>query len=575
MNDRRGLSQILFGFLPDQTVDLSKRVWRVRRWVLPRHLDVDRDTVRHELIRAIRPWTVAGRDGRLAEDLFKGLPLHVLEINEHRGAEVEQFPRVFRCTTCSRLERRDDRVCLCGARAFVQWHFVAYHDCGYVGPPRFLRCPSHDQVRVILPGTAAARGLRFECPVCSRQLHKGFFMGGRCSDCEEDTPLRHDVHRAAQVYSAKTLTVVNPPDAVTAMTLRNPTTAAHKLDWVIEGMPVDGSGGGPSVDTVVAGLLAAGLPEAAAREQAEKMASEGALGVGGEQQRIGVATEQLAEIQQAALRLWLATSGGRVTVVDLGDEAHVHDHQRFETLYPQALRSCHLEAVELLNDFPVLTCRYGYTRGSTTPGQATLRRYRARDRAIAVYGQLARTEGLLFRLDPVAVAEWLVRRGRLEDPPKEASEARVRVLEIAKIPDPYDERREDAGSDVLTLVHSLSHRLIRRIANLAGIERDAIAEYLVPEHLAFVLYAATRGDFVLGGMQALFEHDLHVALNEVAYGEARCPLDPGCRRHGRACVACLHVGEPSCRHFNRFLDRNVLFEANIGYLAVKAPTCAI
>jgi hypothetical protein len=77
---------------------------------------------------------------------------------------------------------------------------------------------------------------------------------------------------------------------------------------------------------------------------------------------------------------------------------------------------------------------------------------------------------------------------------------RARILEVARIPDPYDERGDDAGSDVLTLVHSMSHRLIRRIASIAGIERDAIAEYLVPEHLSFVLYAATRGDFVLGGM---------------------------------------------------------------------------
>jgi hypothetical protein len=290
-----------------------------------------------------------------------------------------------------------------GATTFVQWHFVAYHDCGYVGPPRFLRCPTHDQVRVILPGTASARDLRFECPVCSKQLHKGFFMGARCDNCEEDTPLRHDVHRAAQVYSAKTLTVVNPPDATTATTLRDPTTAAHKLDWVLEGLPIDGARSGPSIETVVAGLVAAGLPEAEARLQAERIASEGALGGGsGQQRRIDVDAEELSEIQQAALRLWLATSGGRTTVSDLASNASAQDRPRFETVYPRALGDCGLEAVELLDDFPVLTCRYGYTRGPSTPGQATLRRYRTRDGAIAVHGQLARTEGLLFRLDPVA-----------------------------------------------------------------------------------------------------------------------------------------------------------------------------
>jgi hypothetical protein len=566
VNVRRGLSQILFGFLPDQTVDLSGRVWRVRRWVLPNHLEVDRETVRRELIRAIKPWTVTGKDGRLAEDLFRGLPLHVLEVNEHRGAEVEQFPKVFRCRTCSRLERQDDRRCACGEKVWVQWHFVSYHDCGYLGPPRFLRCDVHGQVRVQLSGTASSRDLRFECPICHKQLHKGFFMGARCDNCDADTPLRHDVHRAAQVYSAKTLTIVNPPDATTAAVLRDPTAAAAKLDWVLKGLPIDIADAGPSVETVVAGLVAAGLPEPAARQEAERMAVEGTLGGGGPLERVELTADRLADAQEAALRLWLATSGGRRTIDDLGAGASTRQLEVFATAYPEAVRACGLEAVELLDDFPVLTCRYGYTRGPSTPGQATLRRYSTRDGAIAVHGQLARTEGLLFRLDPVAVASWLQRRGHLDHVPSDSVEARARILELAPIPDAFDEEDGGAGSDVLTLVHSLSHRLVRRVATLAGIDRDAIAEYLIPEHLSFVLYAATRGDFVMGGMQALFENDLHLALSEVAHGESRCALDPGCRNHGRACVACIHLGESSCRHFNRFLDRDVLFEPEQGYL---------
>ena len=32
MRVERGASQVLFGFLPEQTVDLEGRVWRVARW---------------------------------------------------------------------------------------------------------------------------------------------------------------------------------------------------------------------------------------------------------------------------------------------------------------------------------------------------------------------------------------------------------------------------------------------------------------------------------------------------------------------------------------------------------------
>jgi hypothetical protein len=110
-------------------------------------------------------------------------------------------------------------------------------------------------------------------------------------------------------------------------------------------------------------------------------------------------------------------------------------------------------------------------------------------------------------------------------------------------------------------MHSYSHRVIRKISAFAGIDRDSLSEYLVPLHLAFVVYASTRGTFVLGGLQALFEHDLDEALHEVVRSESRCPLDPVCADHGRACVACLHVGEPSCRFYNQFLDRDALFGA--------------
>jgi nitrite reductase/ring-hydroxylating ferredoxin subunit len=47
-----------------------------------------------------------------------------------------------------------------------------------------------------------------------------------------------------------------------------------------------------------------------------------------------------------------------------------------------------------------------------------------------------------------------------------------------------------------------------RCVVVCGIERDALSEYLVPGHLGFFVYAGARGDFVLGGMQAVFESNL-------------------------------------------------------------------
>jgi hypothetical protein len=143
----------------------------------------------------------------------------------------------------------------------------------------------------------------------------------------------------------------------------------------------------------------------------------------------------------------------------------------------------------------------------------------------------------------------------------------VAVAEAAVVPQPGQAvDASSTGARLLTLIHSYSHRVIRRISGFCGIDRDSLSEYLVPQHLAFIVYATSRGDFVLGGLQAVFEHDLDKVIDDVVGGEHRCPLDPGCEKEGGACVACLHVGEPSCRHYNQYLDRAALFAAD-GYLA--------
>jgi hypothetical protein len=165
------------------------------------------------------------------------------------------------------------------------------------------------------------------------------------------------------------------------------------------------------------------------------------------------------------------------------------------------------------------------------------------------------------------VVEWLRRRGHGLPACDDARAARLAILRHSVVPLPgTDTGDPTTGSDLLTLLHSLSHRIIRQAAFIAGIDRNSLAELLVPAHLGFFVYAAARGGFVLGGLQAVFETELDRLLDAAVHGEHRCPLDPGCSAAGGACVACLHVGEPSCRYFNGYLDRSTLF-ARDGYLS--------
>jgi hypothetical protein len=564
---QRGIAQVVFNFLPDQTADLAGAIWRVERWAEPRLVAVDEQVLRSEILRSIYPWTAAGRDSGLADDLERGHEISVIAPSEDGYVAVQAFPRNYRCTVCGRIEETSSRTCRCGADSWRQFAFVTYHECGRSDTPWIPRCPTHKQVRVDLPRSAATSDLVFECPVCRRQTSKGFPLLN--CECGAGT-IKYNVHRAAVVYTSRSTVIVNPPSQARAEALRAAGARDRVLEWILEGMEeADPLAGAPTVDVLVAQLIESGVPEEAARAAAAFAAEKAGGAVGTQTSRrptLDPAREDVA--LDAALQLAYATSGGRVRVDDLVVTARPALQARYQHSYPPAITRGGLAAIELLDDFPVLDAVYGYTRGGQRAAESTLRPFRGPGSSLRIHGQLSHTEALLFRLDPVLVARWLSSRGQINTPPTTASEARALILQQAVIPRAGDlVESPTLGSDLLSLIHSYSHRVMRRASAFCGIDRDSLSEYLVPLHLAFAIFASTRGDFVLGGLQALFEHDLDHAMDDIVAGEHRCALDPGCATNGSACVACLHVGEPSCRYFNQFLSRDTLF-GDDGYLAL-------
>src|SRR5437588_12723428 len=101
MREWRGASQILFGFLPEQTVDLRGRVWKVTEWVNPIRDSVDQETLKRELRRQAGPWAAAGRDGKYVENLHRGFDVQVWSLNTQNGVKVDPFPNVWVGKKCN------------------------------------------------------------------------------------------------------------------------------------------------------------------------------------------------------------------------------------------------------------------------------------------------------------------------------------------------------------------------------------------------------------------------------------------------------------------------------------------
>lgn len=561
MKDSRSASQILFGFLPEQTVDVKGGVWKVSKWHVKQIVDIDAEALRRALIGAAHEWETAGLDGNFVKALRSGADVRVHSLDRDRGVLVDAFPKKWRCKSegCGRLHDTPTAACGCKTKArHGQLPFVLFHDaCGEIREPFYPTCPQHGQVRMRLPGTANPTEIKLSCPVCDRQLSPAFLRTkckcGLTGSRPKGELMEFNVHRAAAVYGPRGVVLINPASKAQARRLADAGGDSASLTWIAEGMDaewVDQLEGGEAAairrefervglppDKIAAAIAAAGIVE-------KKMKEVDCSPAVAEQARL--------EAGQIAL----ATSEARLTLKNLLERAPINLKDRYGVAYPRALSAAKLERVDLIDRFPILTGHYGYTRGGQDPGQSRLRVFREK-MSYVVHGDLGATEALLFRLSPPAVRDWLSERGhRIDeaDGSREAYEAILRAMG-------NDASQSPVGHEVTTLVHSISHRMVRHAAFFAGIDRNALSELLFPTTLAFVMYAVPRGGFVLGGLQALFENDLHDLLERAVHDESRCALDPGCGANprGAACAVCLHLGEPSCRMYNTALDRKIMF----------------
>ena len=556
MRVSRGRSQVLFGFLPDQTVDLYGRIWKVDQWLHTKRSDVDTSSLVRELRKLASAWD--GNDSGYLENLFRGRTVVVQELTSGTTVKVEPFPNVWICSECKRYARNPASPCRCGASRWGQLPFVGYHECGSLREPYIPTCPTHRQVKIVLPGTASAAEILFQCPECNSVLRTGFgFPPCGCGSGR----MQFTVHRAASVFTPRTVVVVNPPSRQQVERLNQAGGPQRALSWAVGGMSQHSATEAPmTAQGLRERLLADQLPPDVVDAMVKAAVDSGALAEHGDQPiQLPDAVLEQAEADAVTLAMGVATARTRLEDMVQSTEPFTERGELYRTAYPSALRRAGIEALELVDRFPVLSGSFGFTRGKSEPGSSTLKPYRDRAGNYIVYADSSETEAWLVRLDPERVGTWLRQRGHAIDPFTDARSARLSILRGCRVP----ERGEDvntptAGSDLLTLVHSFCHRLLRRAAVFAGIDRNGLSELLVPTHAAFFLFASSRGDFVLGGLQAVFETELENLLEDFVNAEHRCPLDPGCTRAGGACMACIHIGEPSCRFFNRHLSREVL-----------------
>ena len=182
-----------------------------------------------------------------------------------------------------------------------------------------------------------------------------------------------------------------------------------------------------------------------------------------------------------------------------------------------------------------------------------------------------RGEGVFLELREHAVAHWAAQATGHE---------RMQALEGAfRRWCHYRGRVAPAAFPVarLTLIHTLSHMLIRQVALECGYSSASIRERLyigtpqAPTAGVLLSTAASDSEGTLGGLVALGEPRYLRRLLDQAFRDAECcssdplcaehvPIDPSADLHAAACHACLFASETSCETNNRWLDRAVLVD---------------
>lgn len=580
----RSSMQALWNHLPRQPYNWETKaavIGLTPRQVSP--LDIAEDWVKPALRTLIRPFAEA-----LSGVPGAGPELDIIDRGQFRLVQAEdlraeRFPNTWHCTTCGTFtsERAiaNPPTCTRGHGTMSQFTFVETHTCGHLEALRAPRCRNACGAAMRLRNTRSLNtGLwTWQCTRCNTD-NGGVLRWCPCSSG------RMTVTRLPQTlaYYPQQITVLNPPTRSGHGSLAGPLTRPAAIAQAIGALP-------PGLSELMRAISASdGSAEDKTRETLERLGvdetdpmwtammakAKAQAGTGTAWQAdvdaLGLTPENAEIVGDECLQLALTAGAQPLTIAELIAQAPGPALAAQYAAYGPLLARYHFSDVTLLRELPVAFIVAGYTRLSSRASRTT----RAGTSAVKfnffpdpkaghfpMYGLRSETEGILFRIDQLEVVRWLVASGVVADPgvstAVDAQKWLMRVMD--PVTDIFSAPANQISAAVLGLVHSMSHRMMKALAARSGLNIDSLAEYLFPGECAFLVYANTRSQFTLGGIEHVFRFDLADALSELD-AETRCMFDPPCRRSfGGACVACLHVSEVACQRFNSVLDRNLLF----------------
>jgi len=596
---KRGKNQSLYKYLPETWIDFSVRgkerkqyIAKVLRWNSEKLDGINAKRLIRTVNESVHSFeNQAGSTGPIKPTVGFGAELtkdncDVLTpkaSEEERGIVAQISPLTFYCKLCNKVyqfsseeEYQKRRHCTnpeCHHAELAQFRQIYFCKCGYATDRHNPRCPEHGYQYVKWYGN-----FDFVCTKCKRPIP----MQVKCPVCGD--MLRPKVALDPAQFFVFSLSLIDLIDEklenfISETDYGPYITFAYWLGLVnkeeLDEIIKNGIVSDPEVyqkvyDKMYQQMLPLGEVVAA---QAAKIAADQQCGnrfndlVNDLKTKIFTGESDLSSIAERILEYDLVTRLDDVS--DLASAvtvARLLNTNANPEQYAQIAERFGIKSARVCDRIPFVSCSYGYTRVESEwkEGVQLHALKEEKNGRKNIYATKLNTEGVLFEFDRKKIIQWLLANGIInaEEAPDLNSEEEIKIWFLNNIKPslihPFSTIDETASKEtyyVYRLIHSLSHLLIRAAADIGGLGKDSLSEYIFPGVPAVLIYCQNSQGFNLGSLFNTFEAYFDKWMNKAYASAQKCIFDPICIERQKACTGCLFVNEVSCQHFNKDLDR--------------------
>lgn len=576
------------------------------------------------------------------------------------GASYVIFPLTFECHACGSIRTFKERVisdlaeddipgalrcknCRTPFTDSDQLRLIGVCPCGGLSRLRVPTCDNdHSEVGLALDRSRSSMSdWQWYCPntTCSTTVHfMNHYRGCPRPDCENKEMSIHN-HMDSETFYAQVETLINVTSSLDRIYGGDDTDAVYRgritSDYLLRGSRL----AKPSDREIRARAAeeAGGWEEYGQLPPTEQEDLEGAAkrllmsDTDDHRQQTRNALEQWfpADSEQGKLAeelyeyLTVVPNADDYTPVDglsavsyreivAGDITDANINEPHANKFNQLRQKLNLSQIQLMDDYPITTVSYGYSRmkkspdsednleagrseanadqatetdagesgGEETPVQLNLFVQRTDEgkKRPHMFTQSHDAEGILIRLDKRAVLDWLetneVITGRARDdsdiPASDASDEEIRewFMRNVEVPGRYEEfptqspvnSSAEVSRHSYTLLNTMAHLFINSISALSGHQRESLKERIMPRTMSFVIYKSPDADFTLGTIRTLFEQHFDDVASHIETELNNCSYDPVCTHaENGACEDCLYIPVFTTENANHNLSRATFY----------------